>query len=78
MILDWMMPGGGGAKAAAAISASLPSTRIVGDHRRRCDDGLVRDGHSGCRRVPRRRASSAAELVEAIRQRDALVADARR
>jgi DNA-binding NarL/FixJ family response regulator len=30
VILDWMMPGGGGSKAAADISAQLPSTRIVG------------------------------------------------
>jgi DNA-binding NarL/FixJ family response regulator len=30
VILDWMMPGGGGSKAAAEISAMLPDTRIVG------------------------------------------------
>jgi len=66
VILDWMMPGGGGAKAAAEISATLPSTRIVGIT---AGDGAVASYEMGTHGAVAflQKGFGAAELVEAIR-----------
>ena len=65
VILDWMMPGGGGAKAAAAISAVLPSTRIVGIT---AGDAAVASYEMGTHGAVAflQKGFGAAELVEAI------------
>lgn len=66
VILDWMMPGGGGAKAAAEISAALPSTRIVGIT---AGDAAVAAYEMGTHGAVAflQKGFNAAELVEAIR-----------
>ena len=66
VILDWMMPGGGGAKAAADISAALPSTRIVGIT---AGDAAVASYEMGTHGAVAflQKGFNAAELVEAIR-----------
>ena len=65
VILDWMMPGGGGAKAAAEISAILPSTRIVGIT---AGDAAVASYEMGTHGAVAflKKGFGAAELVEAI------------
>lgn len=66
VILDWMMPGGGGSKAAAAITAERPSTRIVGIT---AGDATMASYEIGTHGAVAFLAKgfSAAELVEAIR-----------
>ena len=66
VILDWMMPGGGGAKAAAEISATLPDTRIVGIT---AGDAAVASYEMGTHGAVAflQKGFGAAELVEAIR-----------
>jgi DNA-binding NarL/FixJ family response regulator len=66
VILDWMMPGGGGAKAAAEISSALPSTRIVGIT---AGDAALASYEMGTHGAVAflQKGFGAAELVEAIR-----------
>ena len=66
VILDWMMPGGGGAKAAAEISATLPGTRVVGIT---AGDAAVASYEMGTHGAVAflQKGFAAAELVDAIR-----------
>jgi len=66
VILDWMMPGGGGSKAAAAITAERPTTRIVGIT---AGDAAMASYEMGTHGAVAFLAKgfSSAELIEAIR-----------
>jgi DNA-binding NarL/FixJ family response regulator len=66
VILDWMMPGGGGSKAAAAISATQPEARIVGIT---AGDAVTASYEMGTHGAVAflQKGFAAAELVEAIR-----------
>ena len=66
VILDWMMPGGGGSKAAAAISANQPATRIVGIT---AGDAVMASYEMGTHGAVAflQKGFAASELVDAIR-----------
>jgi DNA-binding NarL/FixJ family response regulator len=66
VILDWMMPGGGGAKAAAEIGKALPSARIIGIT---AGDAAIAEYEMGTHGAVGflQKGFAAAELVEAIR-----------
>jgi DNA-binding NarL/FixJ family response regulator len=66
VILDWMMPGGGGSKAAAQITADLPGARVIGITAGDATTASYEMGTHGAVAFLQK-GFAASELVEAIR-----------
>lgn len=64
-VLDWMMPNGGGPKAAAEITARWPDTRIIGISAGDAVSASLQMGTTGAGAFLEK-GFSRAELIEAI------------